>query len=428
MMNKLIALTALSATAVQGKVVTPEMKENLAKVQRDGISSDSSLGRHLISKARRVEQAENYANDISFVSNYSIKFLGCHHVTQWASEEEQEEQEDDYNEEEAVLNAANGRIRSKGLVRFRLCPSDSCHNTFGMGCSSNYGEYVVDMHTFLESYIAYEMENVAYKCSTYRNTCYTECYASSSANCYQSCYKKNGVDASLCAQNDGNGNAYFDTQDGYGNVFSLEDYLECAEYEMANGDGQDLAHYLGPYCADQGGDIRLGFFQDKYCSLPSSYQASHFEKLTGIEIPYTKSSIVSTNCMSCESTEQDANAQNNQDYYNYDQDGNRNYYVAKEVNEMCGTMYMQSGKCETEFNEDDMPYPEEGACTYIESVKRLKSDGIIRSDQRISSKPASVAIGIFGTMGALLAGYVYYLKSKIARSRVNLAGATTSLA
>mmetsp|Transcript_29360 Transcript_29360/g.70880 ORF Transcript_29360/g.70880 Transcript_29360/m.70880 type:complete len:430 (+) Transcript_29360:118-1407(+) len=429
MMNKLIALTALSATAVQGKVVTPEMKENLAKVQRDGISSDSSLGRHLISKARRVEQAENYANDISFVSNYSIKFLGCHHVTQWASEEEQEEQEDDYNEEEAVLNAANGRIRSKGLVRFRLCPSDSCHNTFGMGCSSNYGEYVVDMHTFLESYIAYEMENVAYKCSTYRNTCYTECYASSSANCYQSCYKKNGVDASLCAQNDGNGNAYFDTQDGYGNVFSLEDYLECAEYEMANGDGQDLAHYLGPYCADQGGDIRLGFFQDKYCSLPSSYQASHFEKLTGVEIPYTKASIVSTNCMSCEATEQDADAQdNNQDYYNYDADGNRNYYVAKEVNEMCGTMYMQSGKCETEFNEDDMPYPEEGACTYIESVKRLKSDGIIRSDQRISSKPASVAIGIFGTMGALLAGYVYYLKSKIARSRVNLAGATTSLA
>lgn len=427
MMNKLLALTALSATAVQGKV-TPEMKENLAKVQRDGISADSSLGRHLISKARRVEQAAEYANDISFVSAYSIKFLGCHHVTQWASEEEQEEQDDDNNDEDATLNAANGRIRSKGLVRFRLCPSDSCFDHFGMGCSSNYGEYVVDMYTFLQSFIAWEMENVEYKCTTYRNTCYKECYASSSGNCYSSCYKNYGVEASLCAQNDGNGNNYYEQQDGYGNVFSLEDYLECAEYEVSNGDGEELAHYLGPYCANQGGDIRLGFFQDQYCTLPSAYQASYFEKLTGIEIPYTKSSIVSTNCMSCENMEQDAEAQDNQDYYNYDQDGNRNYYIAKEVNELCGTMYMQSGKCETEFNEEDVPYPEEGACTYIESVKRLKSDGIIRSDQRISSKPASVAIGIFGTMAALLSGYVYYLKSKIARSRVNLAGATTSLA
>ena len=89
---------------------------------------------------------------------------------------------------------------------------------------------------------------------------------------------------------------------------------------------------------------------------------------------------------------------------------------------------MQSGKCETEFSVDDVPYPEEGACTYIESVKRLKTDGIIRSDQMISSKPASVAIGVFTGMAVLLGGYVYYLKSKIQRSRVNITGVTTSLA
>merc|ERR1712032_1675865 len=100
-------------------------------------------------KSRRVEQAEEAANDISFVSNYSIKFMGCHHVTQWASEEEQEDMEDQVDDE-VGLNAANGRIRSKGLVRFRLCPSDSCFDHFGAGCSSNYGEYVVDMYTFLQ--------------------------------------------------------------------------------------------------------------------------------------------------------------------------------------------------------------------------------------------------------------------------------------
>jgi len=427
MLNKLIALTVLSAaTASADAKVTPEMKEGLMKIQRDGIAADSSFGRHLISKSRRVE-AEQYQNDISFVSNYSLKFLGCHHVTQWASEEEMENMQDE-QDEDATLNAANGRIRSKGLVRFRLCPSDSCFDHFGMGCSANYGEYVVDMYQFLEVYIAWQVEEAKYKCQTYRNTCYKSCYDSSSANCYQQCYRKYGVEASLCASNNNNGENYYEQQDGYGNQFDLQDYLQCGEYEISNANGEEISHYLGPYCANQGGDIRLGFFQDQYCSIPSAYQANYFEKMTGIEIPYTKSSLVTTNCMSCEATEQDNEAQQQNDYYNYDSNGNRNYYVAKEVNELCGTMYMRSGKCETQYNKEDVPYPEEGACTYIEGVKRLKSDGIIRSDQRISSKPASIAIGVFTGLAVLMGGYVYYLKSKISRSRVNLAGATTSLA
>lgn len=427
MLNRLLAFTALTVATASAKV-TPEMKENLSNIQRDGITADSSFGRHLISKSRRVE--EETANDISFVSNYSIKFLGCHHVTQWASEDEVEDQDEDQeDEEDTTLNAANGRIRSKGLVRFRLCPSDSCFDHFGMGCSSNYGEYVVDMYQFLEVYIAWQMEEAQTKCATYRNTCYTECYQSSSANCYSSCYGRYGIEASLCSSSNGDGYNQYSQQDGYGNEFVLGDYLQCAAYEITNTDGEELSNYLGPYCANQGGDVRLGFFQDQYCAIPSSYQASYFEKMTGVEVPYTKSSIVSTNCMSCEAQadEEDANSYN-QDYYNYDSDGNRNYYVATEVNDLCGTMYMQSGKCESEFSKDDVPYPEEGACTYIESVKQLKNDGIIRADQKISSRPASIAIGVFTGTAVIIGGYVYYLKSKIARSRVNLAGATTSLA
>lgn len=285
------------------------------------------------------------------------------------------------------------------------------------------------MHSFLEVYIAWQMENVQYQCETYQNTCYKQCYESTSANCYSSCYRKYGVDAALCSNgNNNNGYNNYNQQDGAGNMFSLEDYLQCAQYQVENYGGEDeLITYLGPYCSSQGGDIRLGFFQDQYCSIPSAYQANYYEKLTGVEVPYTKQSIVNTKCISCEATNQEQEAEQ-QDYYNYDADGNRNYYVATQVNDVCGTMYMQSGKCETEFSSDDVLYPEEGACTYIESIKRLKNDGIIRSDQKISSKPASIAIGIFTGLAVLLGGYVYYLKSKIARSRVNLAGATTSLA
>ena len=431
-MNTLLATTTLTATAVSASI-TPEMKDNLATIQRDGIAANSSFGRHLINTARRVEDGQGF--DISFVSDYSIKFLGCHHVTQWASKEEQENQNNNQNAnannqyEDVSLNAANGRIRSKGLVRFRLCPSGSCSNNFGVGCSSNYGEYVVDMHQFLQVYIAWQMEETAAKCSQYRNTCYKQCYSSSNLNCYTNCYRNNGVEVSLCAAVDSDGNNQFQQVDGTGNTFDLQDYLECAEYAIANSNGEELTHYLGPYCSTQGGDIRLGFFQDEYCSLPSAYQASYFEKQSGVEIPFTKSSIVTTSCMSCEAAgDQNVNADGQSDYYNYDADGNRNYYVAKEVNDLCGTMYMQSGKCETNLNKDDVPYPEEGACTYIESVKRLKGDGIIRADQQVSSKPAAISIGVFTSLAVLLGGYVYYLKSKIARSRVNLAGASTSLA
>ena len=40
--------------------------------------------------------------------------------------------------------------------------------------------------------------------------------------------------------------------------------------------------------------------------------------MTGMEIPYTKTSLVETNCMSCKATEQESEAQDNADYYNYD--------------------------------------------------------------------------------------------------------------
>jgi len=436
-MNKLIALNVMVASA--SAKITPEIRENLATLQRDGVAADSSFGRHLLAKSKQIapRKLEEELADMSFVSKYSIKFIGCHHVTQWNDDEEmwqeaQEEQEDgDQDGEESKLSASNGRIISKGLIRFRLCPTDSCFDHFGNGCSSNYGEYVVDMSTFLQSYVAFQIEQAQVKCATYRNVCYKECYESSNANCYSNCYGKYGVNAALCSDGNGNANNYYEDGNNYqnrNNEFDLETYLECAEYEVYNSAGEEISNFLGPYCANQGGDIRLGFFQDKYCMIPSGYQPSYFEKITGIEIPYTKTSLVSTNCLSCESTDQENQANNQQDYYNYDANGNKNYYVATYVNELCGNMYMSSGKCESNFNSVDVPYPEEGACTYIEGVKRLKSDGIIRSDQNISSKPASIAIGVFTGLAACLGGYVYYLKSKISRSRVNLAGATTSLA
>ena len=435
MMFKLLAVTALSASA--SAKVSPEMQGNLEKIQSDGVAADSSFGRHLLAKSRQLEDESDNYSDMTFVSGYSIKFLGCHHVTQWDEDEtaweenvyEEEEKEnnnnnnneDNYNK--PYVSAANGRLTQKGLVRFRLCKSDSCFDHFNNGCSSNYGEYIIDLSTFLEAYIAHQVEQVQDKCSKYQSKCSSKCSGSSNASsCYTKCYSGYNLNAALCSSANDQYSQYSANSGEYG--FDLKSYLSCSQYSVYDANGDQISSYLGPYCSDQGGDIRLGFFDDRQCIQASTYQASYFEKLTGVEVPYTKSSIVSTKCVSCEATYSD----NQVDYYNYDQNGNKNYYDASTVSNMCASVYMASGKCETNMGSQENRYAEEGGCTYIEGVKRLKGDGIIRGNQNIRSKPASVVIGIFTSLAVLLGMYVYHLKTQISRSRVNLAGATTSLA
>lgn len=410
MFSKILAFATMSAGTLAA-AMTPQQLA-ISKMSSEGIAGNSDLGRNLIKKSRRLADDDDEQEfDMSFVAEYSIKFLGCHHVTQWNEEGEGDD---------------GSRIMSKGLVRYRLCPSGSCSSSSTLGCSSNYGEYVVDMVTFLSVYVEWQIEEMQYRCATYKNTCYRECYQSASASCYSTCYSNYGIDPTMCQYD----------QDGGDDSFDIEEYIYCAAWEGGyNGNNNnrqledDVAVYLGPYCSDQGGDIRLGFFKEDSCTIASEKQYEYFEKYANYEIPYTKNSLVTNTCMSCELSDEDGNGDNggNNNYYNYDADGNRNYYVAKEVNELCGTVYMASGKCEKNINSVDVPYPEEGACTYIEGVKMLKTDGIIRSDSTATSTPANIAIGVFSGTAVMMCGYVYYLKSKLARSRVNLANASTSL-
>lgn len=439
-MSKLIvlAITAVLAATTARAAISPEMQDHLATVQRDGIAADSAFGRQLLHQSRRVEQGGYQETDIGFVADYSIKFIGCHHVTQWATEDEQEEAEeqDEQNGGGQTTfmgrNPLNYKIRSKGLVRYRLCPSSSCSDSAHLGCSSGHGEYVVDMASFLAAYVAWQMEENAVNCATYRSVCAKQCSSGTSSNCYQKCYKKNNVNTALCSKNS-NSNYAYAADDAYAataygaDTFDLETYIGCGAYEVTDADGAEIAHYLGPYCADQGGDLKLGFFQDATCSTPSGYDVDYVEHRTGVEIPYTRRSLVETKCMSCASTAAQDAANDQKDYYNYNANGNANYYAAKEVNDMCGTLYTTSGKCESGLSKEDQPYPEDGACTYVEGVKQLQSDGIVRAEAQ-RSKPAAVAIGVFTGIAVGLGGYVFYLKSVITKSQVNISGARVAFA
>jgi len=340
------------------------------------LSADSRLGASLLSKSRLLEDADGY--DYSYVANFSIKFQGCHHVSQWNNDADGDD---------------NIRIQTKRLVRFRLCPSGSCTNDKTSGCSSGYGDYIVDMDTFLDAYLQDKQETEEYNCQNAQENicgCGNDNVDYEDA-CLANCYKDNGMD--YCIEND---------DDNAAAQVDAADYAQCAQ---ANFGGrrrldEDVAYYIGAYCANQGGEVRLGLFLDDTCSEESD---TSYYTLTGADLPYSDKSLVSDSCISCKEPENNQNGNDDQD--------------ADQVKEMCENLYTYSGKCETYMS---INYINEAACSYIEGIKIIRDDGVIRTSATRKSKGAAVAIGLFATTAILLGSYVYYLRTKLGRAKINL--------
>ena len=127
---------------------------------------------------------------------------------------------------------------------------------------------VFSMSAFLEVYITWQMDPSASACATTMFACAAQCSGSSLTKCYQLYFEKAGANTAMCYKNKNSGNNYntcnaYSTDDAYAaNVcmdgqFDLETYLGCAEYKVTNEDGVEIAHYLGPYCANHGSAVHL---------------------------------------------------------------------------------------------------------------------------------------------------------------------------
>ena len=176
------------------------------------IGAKSKLGQHILSHARKLneEEGRELQNDVdySFVADYSIKFQGCHHVQQW---NEYADDEDDV------------RVKTKRLVRFRLCESDSCSNSNSAGCSSKFGDYVVDMNTFVSSYLEALEEEKDEICEDANYECQTECSGNDDeSSCMTACYEAYGV--SFCS-------SYYANDDQQQNEFDPSEYAACAQFD-----------------------------------------------------------------------------------------------------------------------------------------------------------------------------------------------------
>lgn len=323
-------------------LITALVSSAFAHVEISEVKADSKFGMDLLSKATRQTQ-EGDAVDATWVSGYSLVFQGCHQISQWNTMADGDE---------------DVRIETKRLAKFRLCPTSSCSSSSGSGCRSGYGDYIVDMDVFLSTYL----EN-----------------------------KREAEEAA----------GYYKQNNGYN--IDVNDYAYCSRYEGGNNyNNRDLQdnnggeYFIGPYCSDSGGKIVLGMFTDDTCTeFADDYGGVYtYKTMTGMELPYSSSSIVDTTCMSCK-------------------DANGGYYAKDE----CVNLYGAAGKCEQNLS---LSYPNTNACNYIKGIRTTTKNGVIINGRASANKVASAFIGIFSVSFVLLGSYVYYLKTKLDRGRVNL--------
>lgn len=178
-MNLKSAVAFLCVSSAAAKSFTPD----------GSIAANSKLGSTLLSKAKVVEHSRHLNNDgerdVTFVANYSLKYLGCSSLTQVS-------QEGGGGEE--------GLLYQQNLVRFALCPSNGKCST----CSGG-GEYVVNMYEFVDAYTESKLNEQEYKCEQIRENCYNDDE--------NGCYVAAGADE--CVEYEGQ------------EAFEIQEYLEC---------------------------------------------------------------------------------------------------------------------------------------------------------------------------------------------------------
>jgi len=194
-------------------------------------------------------------------------------------------------------------------------------------------------------------------------------------------------------------------------VFQVEDYMECAQLDMQNGrrrldqneqeeEQEEVQYFVGPYCANEGGEIHLGLFTDDTCSTTA--QEVTFTELMGFSLPYESSSIVDSSCVSClEPVDENEN------------DNGDDAEDADAVTESCEMMYKTAGKCESSLPSGMVSSPNEAACNYMEGIKIVRQDGIIDTG---SSRPSAVATAfiVISAMAFCAMGfYVWYLRTRL---------------
>lgn len=317
------------------------------------------------------------------LSQYSIKFEKCQTTKQ-------------YN---GANNDASTILSTKRFVLFRLCPDDSC---------SNYGEYIVDMDTYLQVTIPQIEADQEQYCNTC-NACAAQdyvdddgCNALDLDTCYGTCMNIAKMES----------NGYVDAAE----------YIQCGKvYENQN---TGVMYYAGAMCSSAGSKIKIGLFADKYCTkLADVDSIDHYIKNNGgynVKLSYHL-------------LKQTFSAADGGNFV-------ANCYEDGVVSEMCQNLYEVAGKCESTHGfvgmaNDDENYSnqllnENQVCEFISNIRAghydqsgeivltgMSTYSLSRANLS-DSQTFALAFFVVGTAG--LALYAFYLRQKIVRKQKEL--------
>lgn len=338
---------------------------SMAGVDFSGFDATSKAGQKLLMSSRQLE--DNFEE--GFVARHSIMFDGCHNSTSWSDE----------------------GYSIVPLIRYRLCPTKYVHSN---RCwSKQVGEYLVQMPTFVDAYMEYQMERKRQNCENLREAC--GCDGEDDCTCYNT---YNGVSWSDCEDEE-------EEEERYG---------ECQELNVENDDdgnrrlNDNGGYYMGPYCGPGGFNVFLTIYIDQYCAYPMPNANAYYQQLSGGKsMPYqygdSNGMIQKGKWISCAEQDEDEDGNNNNN--NDEEDDDR-------VIEMCEEAYEGAARCEA--NMTSLTYPDTSACTYIANMK-AQGNVMYQLSNQLSAETASV----FVVVGALVAMAAMWAFVTIKEKRAN---------
>jgi NAD-dependent dihydropyrimidine dehydrogenase PreA subunit len=352
------------------------------------------------SQLRKLDE-EEYAVDIS---GYAVKFEQCQFVKTYSDELAQEE---DYN---TVL-------ATQRFALFRLCPSDACSS-----CSSNFGEYLVDLDTYLEATVGYYQEVQENMCNSCEESCQQDDAAAAEDEAEDG-GRRLAVDCDTCVDECDK----IENMEENGYIDATE-FLEC-QMVYDPEDDASAALYAGPMCASSGTKIKIGIFTDEYCQIHDdsldveSYLVDGDGYAMKLSHALLKNTYATDVCISCTAVDENA-----------DEDAEADADAEVEVAEICEQLYEASAKCELTngFANGYSNYDgyenqlaqEEVVCNYMASLVAgtYGEDGEIvlnggsssgSSKSTTGGQKFALAFFIIGTVG--LAAYAAVLHSKLTK-------------
>lgn len=323
--------------------------------------------------------------DIGFdLTQYSLKYDKCASISTYS---------DDLAQDEDAMTV----FQLQKFVFFRLYPTNRCYDNYKWGAGREFGEYIIDLPTYLEIRQDFEDETIESYCDYCLNCMMGRRLDEANDDAAAGDDAEAGDDAvagddNAAAANDDAAAAAGDDavvaeDDNVNNDDVSDDILEtqcatcknyqdkCAkaddnlawEYDYFFGceafEGSDgTQKYLGPRCSSNG-SIQIGVFNDDTCSqLASGINVGSFTGMT-----FSKnglSSLTTSECISCKKS--DAT------YIDSD-DANDNGIL-----DLCENLYYESAKCNKRIGSiygDDNEFVEENkVCSYIENIAHNKYD------------------------------------------------------